>query len=70
MESRKMVLMNLSGGQQWRRRLKNRLIGMRGRKESVGQMEIVPYTPLYVKRIASGNLLYDSRSSNWCSVTA
>ena len=42
-----MVLMNLSGGQQWRCRLKNRLTGMRGRKESVGQMERVPYGNIY-----------------------
>ena len=30
-------------------------------------MEI--YTRTYVKQIASGNLLYDSGNSNWCSVT-
>ena len=47
---------------------------MQGRKERMGQMEIMKCSMEtnilpYVKQIASGNFLYDSRSSDWCSVT-
>ena len=34
-----------------------------------GESSMETYTLSYVKQIASGNLLYDSGSSNWCSVT-
>ena len=34
-----------------------------------GESSMKTYTLPYVKQIASGNLLYDSRISNWCSVT-
>ena len=33
-----------------------------------GESNMETYKP-HVKQIASGNLLYDSGSSNWCSVT-
>ena len=32
------------------------------------ESSIETYILLYVKQIASGNVLYDSRSSNWVSV--
>ena len=43
----------------------------KGRQERVGRTEssMETYTLPYVKQIAGGNLLYDSGSSNWCSVT-
>ena len=34
-----------------------------------GESSMETYTLTYVKEIASGNLLYDSRNSNWSSVT-
>ena len=34
-----------------------------------GESSMETYTLTYVKEIASGNLLYDSRNSNWGSVT-
>ena len=38
MESRKIVLMNLFAGQQWRNRLENRLMDTRGGEEGEGEM--------------------------------
>ena len=68
MESRKMVLMKLFVGQQWRHRHREQTMDM---EEKVGCMERVTCkrTSPYVKQIANGNLLYDSGNSNWGSVT-
>ena len=41
MESRKMVLMNLFAGQQWRWRYKEQTCGHSGGKERVGRIERV-----------------------------
>ena len=71
MESKKMVLMNLLSGQQWRNRQKPDLRTQgQGRRERVRRMETVTWkfvTP-YVKSIANGNLLHDSGNSNRGSV--
>ena len=72
MESRKMVLMKLFAGNHWRHRHREQTYGYSvGEKGEHGHMEGVTWkhTLLYVKWIASGNLLYDSGNSNWCSVT-
>ena len=47
MESRKMVLMNLFAGQQWKYDIENRLVDMERGKEMVGQMEIVAWKHIY-----------------------
>ena len=67
MESRKMVLMNLFAGQQWRCRHREQTCahGRRGRGGEGGMygasnME----TYITVWKIDSGNLLYDSGNSN------
>ena len=68
MESRNMVLMNLFARQQWRNRHREPTYG-HGKREGEGginaenSMETLIHLP-YVKQIASGNLLYDSGSSN------
>ena len=68
MESRKMALMNLFSGQQWRNRHKEQTYGHGGRGEGRGWrcMERVTWklTLPYVKQIANGNLPYDSGNSN------
>ena len=73
MESRKMVLMNLFAEQQWRHRHREQNYGLReqGRGEggTNGESSKETYSLLYVKEPASGNLLYDSGSSNQGSVT-
>ena len=58
MESRRVILMNLFAEHQWRH-TENRLVVYTQGKERVEQIE----RP-HVKEIASGNLLYDSGSSN------
>ena len=70
METRKMVLMKVFAGHQWRHREQTYGHSV-GRKERVGCMERViwKHTLLYVKWIASGNLLYDSGNSKQGSVT-
>ena len=71
--SRKMVLMKLFAGQQWRCRQKTDLwtwgrgVGRRG--EMPGRVTWKVTLP-YVKQIASGNLLYFSGNSNRGSVTS
>ena len=72
MESRKLVLMNLSAGQQWRRRHREQTCGhsggRRGRRkwrEQHGNIYMATY-----KIESQWDLLYDSGNSNWCSVTA
>ena len=59
MESRKMVLMNLFAGQQWRNRHREQTYR---HEERVRRMERVTWklTLPYVKQIANGNLLYVS----------
>ena len=68
MESKKMVLMNLFGGQQWRNRYREQTYGPggEGRRERVRCMERVTWklTLPYVKQIANGNMPYDSGNSN------
>ena len=61
MESRKMVLRNLSEGQQWRRRHTEQTCGHSERRRGWDELRnIKTYTLPYVKQIASGNLLYDA----------
>ena len=69
-ESRKMVLMNLFAGKEWRHSCRK---WTRWGKERVGQMEKVAltyniYTLPYIKETAGGTLLYNTRSPAWCSV--
>ena len=71
MESRKIVLMNLFAGQQWRDRHKNRLVDTVGEGEggmnSESSFEI--YTLPCVKQIAGEKLLYNNIGSPaLCSV--
>ena len=71
MESRKMVVMNLFAGQQWRNRHRDRLMDTGRGEERVRGMERVKrkLTLSYVKQIANGNLLCVSGNSNRGSVT-
>ena len=71
MESRKMALLKLFAGQQWRNRQRTDLwTWEEGRKEQVGCMERVTWklTLPFVKQTANGNLLSDSGNSNQGSV--
>ena len=73
MESRKMVLMNLFAGQEWRSRPREQTYrhrGFGGRREwdEWREWHGNVYT-ITCKQTASGNLLYDSRNSTWGSVT-
>ena len=43
--------------------------GEEGEEEVNGESSMEAYTLPYVKYIANGNVLYDSRNSNWGSVT-
>ena len=71
MESRNMAPMILFAGQQRRHRHKEQTFQHSG--ERIGWMtwegSLETYTLTYVKQRDSGNLLYDSGSSNWGSVT-
>ena len=59
MESRKMVLMNLFAGEQWRCKHRKQTGTWRG-EEGVEGMEIVAWQHApYIKQIASENLLHD-----------
>ena len=72
MESRKMVLMKLFAGQQWRCRVMDMGAGGgRRRKEKVEYMERVTWklTLPCGKQTANRNLLYDSGNSNQSSLT-
>ena len=62
MESRKMVLMNLFAGQQWRCRHREPTCGhSRGGEGGMDwKSNTETYTLQYVKQIASGNLVYDT----------
>ena len=72
MESRKMLLMKLFAGQQWRCRHREQL-SIWDRWEGEGRMNVESsmetYTLPYVKYTASVNFLYDSGNSNWSSLT-
>ena len=69
-KSGKMVLMNLSAGQQWRHRHREQTDGHGGREGGTdGESSMETYTLAYAKQIASGYLLYDLRNSNQGSVT-
>ena len=73
MESRKMVLVNLFPGQQWRHRHRQQTYG-HGRGEEGdsgmnGESNMEAYTLQCVKQITNGNLLYDSGNSNQGFVT-
>ena len=61
-----MVLMNLFAGQQWRHRHREHTCGHGGGAEAGTNREnsLETYILQYIKWIASGNLLYDARSSN------
>ena len=63
--------MNLYSGQWWTCRIENRLVEIEGEGEggTNGDSNMETSTLSYVKLIVSGNLLYDSGRSNWCSVT-
>ena len=75
MESRKMLLMNLFAGQQWRQTQKTDLCTRAGGegKEGEGKMNgastMEIHTPPYVRQAANVNLLDASGNSNWGSVT-
>ena len=70
MESRKMILMNLFAGQQWKCRHREwtwRHSG--GGEDGINRESSMETCALpYVKWIASGNSLYDVGSSAGCSV--
>ena len=74
MESRKMVLINLFTGQQWRCRHREQMfMDMGNREEGEGGMNgesnMEAYMLPRVKQITKENLLYDLGNSNWGSVT-
>ena len=75
MESRKMVPMKLFAGQQWRHRHREQTYGHRsavgeeGEVGTNGESNMEAYILPCVKQITNGNLLYDSGSSDWSSVT-
>ena len=74
MEARKMVLMSLFAGQQWRRRhreltMDTVVVGGKEGGGMNGESSIETYTPPYVRQIASGSLWYDSGNSSRGSVT-
>ena len=71
MESRKMALMDLFSGQQWRSRHREQTYGHRGRAGE-GEMSGESNREASItvcKETANGNLLYDSGNSNRGSVT-
>ena len=74
MESRKMGLVNLFSGQQWRNRHREQTyghgvgVGEEGEGESMKRVTWKLTIP-YGKQIANGNLLYDSGNSNRGPVT-
>ena len=71
MESRKTVMMNLLAGQQWKGKYREQTCGHSGGRrrgdalrEYHGNIHITIY-----KIEASGDLLYDARTSDRCSMT-
>ena len=73
MESRKMVLMTLLAGQQWRPQtqrtdLWSQWWGEEGESGMNGESNTEPNTLPSVKQIVNRNLLYNSGNSNWGSV--
>ena len=72
MESRKMVLMNLFAGQQWRCKHRGQSYGhgeQGGRRGWDRGREYHGSIYTIICKIASGNLLYDSGNSNGGSIT-
>ena len=63
--------MNLFAGQQWRHGHRGQACGPSrgGKGEMNGGSSTETYTLSYVKQTASGNLLCESGSSDWGSVT-
>ena len=69
MESRKMVLMNLFAGQEWRCRCREWTCRHSGGKR-VGWLERVALKQIQTMyKIDSGKLLHNTGNSTWCSVT-
>ena len=67
MESRRMALMSLFAGQQWRCRHREKTCGHswgRTRRGKNWESSTEIYTLPYMKQISSGNLLHDTGSSN------
>ena len=67
MESRRMALMSLFAGQQWRCRHREKTCGHswgRTRRGENWESSTEIYTLPYMKQISSGNLLHDTGSSN------
>ena len=73
METRKIVLMKLFAGQQWRLRHREQIYrhgtGEVGRRRGMHGESNMEITLPYVQSIANGNFLYDSGNSNQDSVT-
>ena len=75
--TRKMILMKLFAGQQWRHRHREETSGHgsgqgwgeEGEGGMYGESNMETYTSLYVKQIANRDLLYDSGNPNGSSVT-
>ena len=69
MESRKMVLMNLSAGQQWRQREREQTYAHMGwgKKERMGGMERETWKHTHYRQ--PGGICCMARNSNWGSVT-
>ena len=70
MESRKMVLINLSARQEYRYKQRTDMQTQWGKKR-VGRIEKVAlkYIHYHVKQIAGGKLLYNTGTLMLCSVT-
>ena len=66
MESRKIVLMELFAGKEWRCRRGEWNCGYSEGREN----DIDIYTPPCVQQIAEKKLLYNTGSPAWCSVMA
>ena len=69
-----MVLMNLSARQHWRHRHREESCGHRRRRRggkggTNSESNTETYALLYVEQITGGKLLYNTKSSTWCSVT-
>ena len=68
MESRKIVLKNLCAGQGQRDRHREQTCGHSWGRRGWDELRET-FTLPYIKQIASGKLLYNTRSSTQCSVT-
>ena len=70
MEFRKMVMMTIYARQQNRRRYKEQIFGLHGRRRGwdIGESSTVIYTLSWVREIAAKKLLYNAGSPAWCSL--